>query len=257
MNAQWVDEYVDTLLTPENVPSSVASPIPVADIAAVAHAPAHSPAPPRQEVPAQATAAPAVGPTTPLGSLPGTEQPARTHDRRGRDAAGASADNAESIHGSTRWLRVCVGVDSYALELLRVQEVLRPVPIVHMRGTPPWTLGVMNLRGRIVPVLDLGAWLGGQPVRACETTRIVVVEKDDELIGIVVSVVEDVVSLQRERRRGGAPSQGGPVLIEDVDILMANRILRGDRAVAAEATVGVARVGSIPTVLLDANRLFA
>lgn len=137
---------------------------------------------------------------------------------------------------ATRWLRVAVDADSYAIELLRVQEVVRVAPIVRMRGALPAVLGVMNLRGRIVPVFDLGRWLGAGFVTTSERARIVVIERADELIGVLVSAVDDVVTLGRERIEppmvGNTP---GPM---------------------ADAIVGIARVGATPTVLLDANALF-
>ncbi len=137
-----------------------------------------------------------------------------------------------SVTTTHRWLRVAVGDDSYAVELLRVQEVGRTVPIVAMRGAAPSVLGAMNLRGRIVPVFDLGLWLGTGRVEADERARIVVVERDNELIGALVSAVDDVVTL-------------GPDRIEPP--LMAS---------PSRAIVGVARVVAKPTVLLDANALF-
>lgn len=285
MNAQWVDEYVDMLLAPEAahapVPDSApaaaapapASPGPAthhgASEAPVVEVPMHMPEPSTAAQPrAETRPAPSPAPTparTPAHSpaaVPArAERPANSpyvdrsspslHDERERRAGGDPADS-----GGTRWLRVCVGGDSYALELLRVQEVLRPAPIVAMRGTPAWTLGVMNLRGRIVPVIDLGAWLVGRPATASETTRIVVVERDDELIGILVSMVEDVVTLQRERRRSAPVGQAGPTLIEDVALLTPSRTESSHANAARGATVGVARVGSVPTVLLEASRLF-
>lgn len=137
-----------------------------------------------------------------------------------------------SVTTTHRWLRVAVGEDSYAVELLRVQEVGRTVPIVAMRGAAPSVLGAMNLRGRIVPVFDLGLWLGTERVTPDERARIVVVERDNELIGALVSAVDDVVTL-------------GPDRIEPP--LMAS---------PSKAIVGVARVVAKPTVLLDANALF-
>lgn len=131
-----------------------------------------------------------------------------------------------------RWLRVRVGQASYALELLRVQEVVRLMPIVAMRGADAAVLGVMNLRGRIVPVFDLGLWLGTGRVEPGDQGRIVVVERDDELIGLLVSAVEDVVTLGRDRIEPALPGD--------------------DRGVV----LGVARVGDVPTVLFDAHALY-
>ena len=134
--------------------------------------------------------------------------------------------------GGNRWLRVCIGRDLYAFELLRVQEVVRVAPVVAMRGAGHAVLGAMNLRGRIVPVLDLGLWLDVGAVNADDRSRIVIVERDDELIGMLVTAVEDVVSLEREHVEPPlAGTDPGP-------------------------TLGVARVSAWPTVLLDAGALF-
>lgn len=139
---------------------------------------------------------------------------------------------ARAVARPGRWLRVLVDEDRYAVELLRVQEVVRTAPIVAMRGADSAVLGVMNLRGRIVPVFDLGLWLGTTAVRPDERSRIVVVERDDELIGLLVTAVSDVATL-------GADHIEPPL-----------------GAAAPGAIVGVARANDAPTVLLDANWLF-
>lgn len=160
--------------------------------------------------------------------------PLAPHPAIPRDAASAAreASVATKVAASHRWLRVTVGNDSYGMELLRVQEVVRLAPIVALRGAARAVLGVMNLRGRIVPVIDLGLWLQAGCVHADERSRIVVVERDDEMIGMLVSAVEDVVTLGRERIEP-------PLASSDPG-----------------AIVGIARVGGTPTVLLDANALF-
>ena len=136
-----------------------------------------------------------------------------------------------------RWLRMTVDSDHYAVELLRVQEVTRMAPIVAMRGAATAVLGAMNLRGRIVPVFDLGRWLGAGEVVPDERARIVVVERSDELIGLLVTAVDDVFPLVE-----GA--------VEDF------RVPGPQRRNIDRAFLGVARPANLPTVLLDAGALF-
>lgn len=145
---------------------------------------------------------------------------------------GAQLPSTLSMATSHRWLRVSVGQDSYALELLRVKEVVRLARIVALRGAAQAVIGVMNLRGRIVPVVDLGLWLKAGYVHSDERSRIVVIERDDEMIGMLVSAVEDIVTLGLERIEP-------PLASCDPG-----------------AIIGIARVGTAPTVLLDANALF-
>lgn len=231
MNTLVVDAYLDELLTD------------VSDAPVVADAGA---APRVAVVSPEALAPPAAGPVaiaaepllTPLPAPAAPEpQPVQTPQpfRAPNDTAGNDGDARPMPRPATtsRWLRLGIGRDHYAFELLRVQEVVRVAPTVAMRGAPPAVIGVMNLRGRIVPVFDLGRWLGGDAVLAGEQSRIVVVERDDELIGVLVTAVEDVATLAREHIEP-------PLVGSD-----------------AGAILGIARIGRSPTVLLDANALFA
>ena len=149
---------------------------------------------------------------------------------------------AEHIHAerraserSTRWLRLRCGEQTYALELLKVQEVVLPVPLLPLRGTPSAMLGIMNLRGQVVPVIDLGIHLGSSPVDMDLHTRVVVLEENGETMGLRVSAVEDVTSLTYHQ-------------IEPPDnarlCRISNNLFRG-----------VARLGHHPMILLDATHL--
>ncbi|MGY4516951.1 chemotaxis protein CheW [Lysobacter sp. HA18] len=226
-----IDAYLDELLGTHAAPATVAADAlpmthaepevliaaPAAPVIAIeppAVHPAPTPSPARAMPSLEAFAA-----TTPIAPIP-------------RVPVAATPGRARTATGGNRWLRVCVSNDSYAFELLRVQEVVRVAPVVAMRGAAHSVLGVMNLRGRIVPVFDLGLWLDVGAVKADERSRVVVIERDDELIGVLVTCVEDVVSLEREHVE--PPLHGtdpGP-------------------------TLGVARVTEAPTVLLDADALF-
>ncbi|UUE98140.1 chemotaxis protein CheW [Xanthomonas hortorum pv. pelargonii] len=149
---------------------------------------------------------------------------------------------AERIHAErraaergTRWLRLRCGEQTYALELLKVQEVVLPVPLLPLRGTPSAMLGIMNLRGQVVPVMDLGIHLGASAVDMDLHTRVVVLEENGETMGLRVSAVEDVTSLTDQQ-------------IEPPDnarlCRISNNLFRG-----------VARLGHQPMILLDASHL--
>ncbi|PPT78644.1 chemotaxis protein [Xanthomonas arboricola pv. populi] len=145
--------------------------------------------------------------------------------------------NAErrAAERSTRWLRLRCGEQTYALELLKVQEVVLPVPLLPLRGTASAMLGIMNLRGQVVPVIDLGMHLGSAPINMDLQTRVVVLEENGETMGLRVSAVEDVTSLTDQQ-------------IEPPDnarlCRISNNLFRG-----------VARLGHQPMILLDASHL--
>jgi len=104
-----------------------------------------------------------------------------------------------SERNTARWLRLRCNSQVYALELLKVQEVVRPAPLLSLRGTSSAILGVMNLRGQVVPMLDLGSYLHSTPIARDPVknpeTRVLVIEEQGEVMGLVVSAVEDVTNL--------------------------------------------------------------
>ncbi len=138
---------------------------------------------------------------------------------------------------SSRWLRLRCATQPYGLELLKVQEVVLPVPLLPLRGTPVAMLGVMNLRGQVVPVLDLGMHLGQATQPATAATRFVVIEEKGEVLGLRVSAVEDVVTLADSQVEPPGNAQIGRAM---------SQLFRG-----------IARQGGEPMVLLDASCLLA
>lgn len=136
---------------------------------------------------------------------------------------------------TTRWLRMRCDEQHYALELLKVQEVVRPGTLLPLRGSPRHMLGVMNLRGQVVPVLDLGVYLDRPAIVPDGATRIVVLEENGEVLGLRVTAVEDVTNLTDQQ-------------IEPPDN---SRMCR----LTSQLFRGVARLGGRAVVLLDASQL--
>ncbi|MBT2767497.1 chemotaxis protein CheW [Stenotrophomonas sp. ISL-67] len=207
----------------------------------------HDTAPPAAPVPASAPAArPAPPPPTPVAAsrpLPTATAPALSgHPSSWQELQAQARNPASSPRGdrhaserTSRWLRLRCGAQAYALELLKVQEVVLPVPLLPLRGTPSAMLGIMNLRGQVVPVMDLGIHLGTGPARDDANTRIVVLEEDGETMGLRVSAVEDVANLTESQ-------------IEPPDTA---RICQ----ISNDLFRGVARVTAQPMILLDATQL--
>ncbi len=176
---------------------------------------------------------PRVALDAPPGIRPGSwqELQAQAH----QPPHGANPHNRRAAERTSRWLRLRCGTQAYALELLKVQEVVLPVPLLPLRGTAPAMLGIMNLRGQVVPVMDLGIHLGAATAEDDAQTRIVVLEENGETLGLRVSAVEDVASLTDSQ-------------IEPPDTA---RICQ----ISNELFRGVARISQRPMILLDATRL--
>ncbi|TGW15520.1 chemotaxis protein CheW [Stenotrophomonas maltophilia] len=184
---------------------------------------------------AAATPPPRVAIDAPAGNRPGTwqELQAQAH----QPARSPHPQNRRAGERTSRWLRLRCGTQAYALELLKVQEVVLPVPLLPLRGTAAAMLGIMNLRGQVVPVMDLGLHLGAAAAEDDAQTRIVVLEEDGETIGLRVSAVEDVANLTDSQ-------------IEPPDTA---RICQ----ISNDLFRGVARVSQRPMILLDATRLLS
>lgn len=86
-----------------------------------------------------------------------------------------------------------VGGEEFGVNILTVQEIIRPVDITRVPHAPDFVEGVINLRGRILPVIDLRTRFGFPERDRDEDTRIVVVEMEDQVIGFMADSVREVL----------------------------------------------------------------
>ena len=83
----------------------------------------------------------------------------------------------------------------YALEIQAVQEIVRMQSITAIPGSEPWIEGITNLRGRVVPVVDLRNRCGLEPAEHSAETRIVVVNCASGMVGLIVDAVTEVMRI--------------------------------------------------------------
>jgi purine-binding chemotaxis protein CheW len=95
----------------------------------------------------------------------------------------------------------------YGINVMQVQEVLRVTEIAPVPGAPDYVLGIINLRGNVVTVVDTRERLGLGSKEVDESTRIVIIEADKLVVGILVDAVAEVVDL-RTSEIESAPSVG-------------------------------------------------
>lgn len=81
----------------------------------------------------------------------------------------------------------------FGIEILHVQEIIRMVGVTYVPNAPPFVKGVINLRGRIIPVIALRERLGFLPTEPTKHTRILVVELASKVVGFVVDAVSEVL----------------------------------------------------------------
>lgn len=142
-----------------------------------------------------------------------------------------------------QYLTFRLGQEEYGLDILRVQEIrgysaVRPLP-----NTPHYLKGVMNLRGTIIPVVDLRARFGMPEAEYGQFTVIIIVTVGTRMMGLIVDAVSDVVNIPRGDVQA-TPDFGG-----SVDTRAISGMARaGDKLVVLldiEAAMGDVNVGTV------------
>jgi purine-binding chemotaxis protein CheW len=88
-----------------------------------------------------------------------------------------------------------LGQESYGVDIGAISTIIRPQTITYVPHTPPHVQGVMNLRGVIIPVVDLRCRLGFDPIEITPTSRIIVVELGKMQVGMMVDAVTETLSM--------------------------------------------------------------
>jgi purine-binding chemotaxis protein CheW len=94
-----------------------------------------------------------------------------------------------------KFLTFFLGHEEYGIEILRVQEIIGMMPITRVPRTAPHVRGVINLRGKVVQVLDLRARFGMEPTEQSEATCIIVVAAGSSEMGVIVDRVSEVLHI--------------------------------------------------------------
>ena len=140
---------------------------------------------------------------------------------------------------SDQYLTFSLAGEEYGVDILGVQEVKVWTTVTVLPNTPGYIKGVLDLRGAIVPIIDLRARFGIEAVEYDDTTVIVVlklrIENRDRIIGLVVDAVSDVLDIRQSDIKS----------IDDFDLRS-----------RSEAVTGVATINSKLVIMLDAARLY-
>ena len=83
----------------------------------------------------------------------------------------------------------------YGINVMLVQEVLRITDIAPVPGAPSYVVGIINLRGNVVTVIDTRTRFGLPPKEMDDATRIVIIETEHQTVGIIVDSVSEVVDI--------------------------------------------------------------
>ena len=107
-----------------------------------------------------------------------------------------------------RWVTFRLADETYGVNVMQVQEVLRVTEIAPVPGAPHYVLGIINLRGNVVTVIDTRTRFGLDPKEIDDSSRIVIIEAENkQVVGILVDSVSEVVDL-RSSQIEAAPNVG-------------------------------------------------
>ena len=96
----------------------------------------------------------------------------------------------------SQWVTFFLDNEKYGIKVMQVQEVLRMTEIAPVPGAPHYVLGIINLRGNVVTVIDSRKRFGLPDQEPDDSTRIVIIEAGDNVVGILVDSVAEVVDLR-------------------------------------------------------------
>lgn len=106
-----------------------------------------------------------------------------------------------------QWVTFRLAGETYGVNVMQVQEVLRYTEIAPVPGAPHYVIGIINLRGNVVTVIDTRNRFGLTPGEVTDNTRIVIIEAEKNVVGILVDSVAEVVYL-RQSEIETAPNVG-------------------------------------------------
>ena len=109
--------------------------------------------------------------------------------------AHGNADRQAIADAGSEYLTFTLGSESYGIDILKVQEIRGYDCVTRIANTPPFIKGVINLRGVIVPIIDLRIKFDVGEVTYHEFTVVIIINVLNKVVGIVVDGVSDVVAL--------------------------------------------------------------
>lgn len=151
-----------------------------------------------------------------------------------------SLDNALStiIDREGKYLTFMLASEDYGIGILKIKEIIGMMPITSVPQTPSFVKGVVNLRGKVIPVVDLRLKFGMPAIDYTERTCIIVVEISGQAgaikIGVVVDAVSEVLNIKGEDIEN-TPAFGTSVNIDYI--------------------LGMAKMGGSVKILLDIDKV--
>jgi len=89
-----------------------------------------------------------------------------------------------------------IGQEEYAVPILSIQEIIKPIEYTRVPSVPSYILGVFNLRGSVIPLLDLRTKFKMEPAKVTEDTRYIVMKGKDNTAGFVIDRLTEAIRIK-------------------------------------------------------------
>lgn len=129
-----------------------------------------------------------------------------------------------------------LGDEEFGVDILQVQEIIRVQQITNFPNAPEFVEGVINLRGKVIPIVDLRKRFGLEEKSHSKSTRIIVVKVDEVTLGLVVDEVSEILRLPKDTVEPPPPIVAG---------------------IEADYIMGVGKLEDRLLVLLDLSKIFS
>lgn len=150
--------------------------------------------------------------------------------------ANAAAARIEDAGDLLQLVTFTIANEEFGLEILLVQEIIRIMPITRVPRAPEFVEGVINLRGKVIPIMDLRRRFGLAAREHDSATRIIVVELQTLIVGFVVDAVSEVLRIP------SGTVEPPPPLVAGID---------------SEYISGVGKLKDRLLIMIDLNRLLS
>lgn len=122
------------------------------------------------------------------------------------DQADVLASQEDTLHG--RYLTFLLGEEGFGLEIRHVTEIIGVQTVTRLPKVPPYIIGIINLRGKVVPVIDMRLRFDKPAIPYDDRTCVIVVEFQDLVVGLIVDTVSEVITIDDEEVM--PPPEGKP-----------------------------------------------
>ncbi len=139
---------------------------------------------------------------------------------------------------SLEFISLIVGKQSFCIEIDRIREIRRWEPITMLPHSPNYVLGVVNLRGAVIPIVDLAVKLGFDPISPTKRNVIIITSFETKMVGFLVDAVSEILTVTNEDIKEAPKMNSGTInhlvrgvitngddmtRIVDIDVLLAHQ----------------------------------